>query len=100
MLRNGKVLIAGGHAPGGDLDTAELYDPGTGQFSSTGKMNVAREDYTATLLVNGKVLLAGGTGRKTAELYDPATEQFTATGEIIPSVTAKLRLCCPTARFC
>lgn len=83
LLRNGKVLIAGGNDASGALDTAELYDPGTGQFSSTGKMNVAREDYTAILLVNGKVLLAGGTGRKTAELYDPATEQFIATGDML-----------------
>jgi hypothetical protein len=54
-------------------------------FIATGSMPSAPSGYTATLLGNGKVLLAGGfiqgTGAlATAELYDPATGTFTATG--------------------
>ena len=42
-------------------------------WALTGSMNTGREYHTATLLPNGKVLVAGG-GVVTAELYDPATE--------------------------
>jgi hypothetical protein len=43
LLPNGKVLIAGGAGPAGmPLDLAELYDPATGTFNSTGSMHYAR----------------------------------------------------------
>ena len=74
------MLIASG------LDaTAELYDPIAQTFSSTGGLNTARQSASATLLSNGKVLIAGGlvngaAGIGTAELYDPATGTFAFTG--------------------
>jgi WD40 repeat protein len=53
-------------------------------FSGTGSLATARYSHTATLLPNGKVLVAGGTGANTllasAELYDPVTGSWTATG--------------------
>src|SRR6202040_716621 len=55
----------------------------TGMFRSTGAMGTPREGHTATLLHNGRVLIAGGsangiTTTATAEVYDPRTGGFTA----------------------
>jgi Galactose oxidase, central domain len=54
LLPNGKVLIAGGWGNEGVLASADLYDPKTGVFTATGNMSVARGDFTATLLSNGR----------------------------------------------
>src|SRR5262249_18029032 len=62
-LPTGQVLVAGGEGPGllGDpLASAELYDPGTGTWTMTGSMHVARAFHSATLLPTGQVLVAGG----------------------------------------
>ena len=69
ILLDGKVLIAGGTNIGGELASAELYDPAAGTFAATGGMAVPREYYTATLLPNGKVLIVGG-NFASAELYE------------------------------
>jgi hypothetical protein len=58
-----------------------------GTFTPTGSMNVARFGHTATLLTNGKVLIAGGSSASgkwlsSSELYDPATASFTPTGDM------------------
>ncbi len=80
LLETGKVLVAGGANLIGVLDSADLFDPGAssgaGAFSPAGTMTDSREDFTATLLPSGQVLLAGGIddGGNTvasAELYQP-----------------------------
>jgi hypothetical protein len=63
---------------------------GAGSVEEIGSMTVARACHSATMLPNGKVLLAGGSQRggvnnDTAELYDPATGKFTATGKMAVS---------------
>jgi hypothetical protein len=89
LLDNGKVLIAGGFNENPSMvvfNTAELYDPVSKSFTYTGTMNERRNTHTATLLNNGKVLIAGGWGRNekhsSAELYDPETGKFTPVGNL------------------
>ena len=87
LLGSGKVLVTGGKldpfTPSNNLKSAELFDPATGTFSSTGDMTVERSAHPATLLANGKVLVTGGDWNSlplaSAELYDPATGVFALT---------------------
>jgi hypothetical protein len=106
LLQNGAVLITGGYSfDSSDCDqdgtspavsSAEIYDPSNGSFAPTGSMAAVRGGHTATLLTNGKVLIAGGDnmegdvppfflvdGSVTAEVYDPATGLFTSTGNMV-----------------
>ncbi len=49
----------------------------------TGSMNYIRWYHTASVLTNGKVLVAGGDGYlNSAELYDPSTGLWTVTGSM------------------
>lgn len=95
----GKVLVAGGFGavdppgPSGNaesLASVELYDPATGQWAATGPLSGRRAWHTATLLADGKVLVAGGTKSPvagdaidTAELYDPVSGTWTPTGSLL-----------------
>ncbi len=97
LLSNGKVLIAGGvdcpQTCSIVYNSAELYDPSAGTFTTTGSMSAARTGATATLLSNGNVLIAGGNGlcvttcvyNNTAEIYNPSTGTFTPTGTMLVS---------------
>jgi hypothetical protein len=80
---NGKVLVAGGYNVASTwLYSSELYDPVAGTWSATGSLTASRNFHTATLLANGKVLVAGGNSSnqtlKSCELYDPAAGTWSA----------------------
>ena len=98
LLKDGRVLVAGGESACRSSDavqacvsvesnSAELYDPGTGKFTKTGSMSWGRILPTATLLNDGRVLIAGGFTHGTgpynsAELYDPSTGSFSDAGSM------------------
>ncbi|MBK5292083.1 MAG: hypothetical protein JJE04_10450, partial [Acidobacteriia bacterium] len=74
------LVLAAGQTP-----KAAAQSPGT--FTATGNMTTGRYFHTATLLIDGRVLIAGGGSydRKTqssAELYDPRIGRFTVTGNM------------------
>ena len=81
LLNDGRVLVTGDN----DQGSSEIYDPSSGQWSSTGTMNVARKSASATLLEDGRVLVSGGVdktraGRReldSAEIYDPSSGEWT-----------------------
>jgi hypothetical protein len=79
LLPSGKVLIVGGSDNRdwhGEYASAELYDPATNAFTTTGNMNTQRFKLPAavTLLPNGKALVAGGGAF--AEIYDETSGSF------------------------
>ncbi len=88
LLKNGKVLIAGGmEREGAILDSTELYDPAKRTYSAAPHMTMQRVGHTATLLQDGKVLIVGGYSNNprplaSAEIYDPDTGTFTAVGSL------------------
>jgi N-acetylneuraminic acid mutarotase len=97
LLTDGRVLVAGGYREdvsgyfANILDSAELYDPVSGTWTLTGNMIQIRVGHFATLLTDGRVLVAGGGSVSdgdggplaSAELYDPDTGSWTATGSMI-----------------
>jgi N-acetylneuraminic acid mutarotase len=97
LLPSGKVLVSGGTNGAGygtPLADAEVYDPTTDIWTSLTPLNNARYGHTATLLLNGKVLVAGGsnsggTGNlASSELYDRGLgfeNDWRPTVSVIPS---------------
>ncbi len=92
LLGTGKVLIAGGSSNGtpfGALSSAEVFDPaangGAGAFTAITGLNSIldnpRWQPEAALLLNGRVLIAGGVeffgSNTTADIYDPVANTFT-----------------------
>lgn len=97
-LNDGRVLVTGGeNANAGTgyfwrrvFGSAEIYDPATRTFTPIVSMNTQRSGHTATLLRDGRVLLAGGragdvysaTTLSSMEIFDPQTQTFTPAGSM------------------
>jgi N-acetylneuraminic acid mutarotase len=89
-LSDGRVLVIGGidtaQGEGRVLASAELFDPVADVFTATGSLHEARQDFTATRLRDGRVLVAGGANASAslsgAELFDPAVGTWARTGSM------------------
>ena len=80
----GGAGAAGAHA-GSSAASAERYNPVTGSWSAVAAPALARSGHTATLLRDGRILVAGSSAlgvtlTNAAEIYDPALNQWTPTG--------------------
>ena len=61
LLADGRVFLCGGTGYGGELDSAEIFDPDGDSFEMLADtLNRPRTDHTATLLNDGRVLIVGG----------------------------------------
>jgi N-acetylneuraminic acid mutarotase len=90
LLPSGEVLVAGGIVGNNNQGavctaTAELYNPSTGKWTTTGSMTALRFAHGSALLQNGQVLVAGGANTTdgtlaTAELYNPSSGTWEETG--------------------
>ena len=90
LLADGRVLVAGGsgYEPSNDdyyvVDSAQVYDPGTGSWTAIANMRAKASLTAAVLQPDGKVLVVGSLAYWTfparihAEVYDPATGSWTA----------------------
>ena len=91
LLLDGRVLFVGG-AQDSETASSELFDPRTNTFSRTsGALSGPRHGLSATTLLDGRVLVAGGSPPiqvgggplATAELFDPTTGTFAPTGPMV-----------------
>jgi hypothetical protein len=60
LLKDGRVLVAGGRDDQGSLSTVELYDPKQKAWTAGPSLSEARSYHRATPLADGRVLLSGG----------------------------------------
>lgn len=90
LTAGGRILLAGGQAGGWtskeSVDWAEVFNPASGRFSVTGRMNLARSGHTALTLADGRIVVADGIANhpntpqqrvaNSPEIWDPRTGQW------------------------
>lgn len=87
LLHDGRVMVIGGvgRVDGEEhiLASAELFDPKTNSWTQASPMHDAREGAIATVLPDGKVLVAGGADDPSTalpllstEIYDPTSNSW------------------------
>ncbi len=84
-LADGRVLVAGGLPDAASYQTAEIYDPTTGDWTPTGTPMLHPHEWpVAATLCDGRVFVAGRPDStvKDAELYDPLTNAWIAAGKM------------------
>lgn len=89
----GKVLVAGGHGPSGNLSSAEVFDVVAGASRPTSPLSFSRSSHTVTALDTGRILVTGGTPSsgplETAEIYDPMSGSWHATRSMVTYPTGQ-----------
>jgi len=79
-LRDGRhVLVAGGNTSAQTLGDADVFDASCGTWSRTTTLMMARTRHKALLLVDGRVLVAGGLTNAvltSVEIFDPSTNAW------------------------
>jgi hypothetical protein len=106
LLPSGQVFVTGGlteispAGAGAGLTSTETFDPASGAWTTKAPMAFARGKHSASLLPDGRVLVAGGSdcspsacigygatsgccAADTAEIYDPAADAWTATEPVL-----------------
>ena len=77
LLPDARVLLAGGQNSGGAINSLEIFDPSSGNFSGAGVMTSARMKHAAASLQDGRVLLVGGfdgtNPLASSDIFDPST---------------------------
>jgi hypothetical protein len=99
-LGDGRVLVSGGRSndssTGRALRSSELYDPATGRWSAAGDLLDGHYDHSATLLPDGRVVVAGASWTykpkaiATGEIFDLSTGRWTPTAPMVESRYADL----------
>jgi hypothetical protein len=87
LLPNTTVFVAGGITGSLTLQSAEILDPVTHQFTTLPNLTVGRNQHTANLLPDGSVLLAGGSLNSllldSSEIFDPSANTFIPSGTML-----------------
>ena len=93
LLRDGKVLAVRGSSEGDlftTLKSAEVYDPATGRWTATMGLARGSVSHTASLLPDGRVLVAGGypgggpspPPLAVAEIFDPESATWSRAADL------------------
>ncbi|AFE07234.1 branched-chain amino acid ABC transporter2C amino acid-binding protein [Corallococcus coralloides DSM 2259] len=83
LLADGRVLVVGGttdYPVYSLLESCEIYDPATNTWTTVAPLSPGRRSHTATLLPDGRVLVAAGwtpTYTANAAIYSPSTNTWT-----------------------
>jgi N-acetylneuraminic acid mutarotase len=92
VMSDGRVLVAGGESDGSSrIGSADIFDPQSNKWTTTGSMAQPRSGAMSALLPDGRVIVVGGLGANTilasAEIYDPQTGTWSSG----PSMTTSPR---------
>ena len=99
LLADGRVaVIGGGITSDGVFDgtasaSIETFDPATGAFLEAGALTTERSRPSATLLTDGRVLIAGGGNAdgwpRTSEIFDPVSGKTSIAGSLVEDMTVE-----------
>ncbi len=94
LLPKGDVLVVGG-----GTTAVDRYHPATRTWSSAAPYPYSIKWNTATLLQDGRVLVAGGSGAtRKCRIYDPNTDAWTVSGDLIGSYSEHTATLLPDGR--